>query len=126
MNWLKDKICFRYEFAHHGGHYNEKKTYAKHRRWWLLKIDGLVEWFDWGREIPDWLLPPNQPTATLRKKTHFDDCNQAVEVPLTIKNLELSGKMKTPEKIAWGKAMIEKSKQAKRIDYQVEGHPSFD
>lgn len=60
------------------------------------------------------------------ENTHFDLCNQAVEIPQTIRSLELSGKIKTPEKIAWAKAMIEKSKTAEKIDYQKVGHPSLD
>jgi hypothetical protein len=62
----------------------------------------------------------------VKKKTHFDSCNQSVEIPLTIRELERSGKINTPERVAWAKAMIEKSKTAEKIDYQKHGHPNLD
>ena len=65
-------------------------------------------------------------TMETKKRVHFDDCNQAVEIPITLKNMERSGRLNTPEKRAYAKGVLEQSQNHKRIDYQVHGHPTFD
>lgn len=71
-------------------------------------------------------FPEKKPVIMYPERTHFDLCNQAVEIPLTFKNMELDGKLNTPELRQLATDMIERSKRAQKIDYQVEGHPSFD
>lgn len=60
------------------------------------------------------------------KKTHFDMCDQEKEVALTLKNLEASGKLNTPQLKRWAKDKMEEAKHYPKIDYQVHGHPNFD
>jgi len=60
------------------------------------------------------------------KKTHFDMCDQEKEVALTLKALENSGKLNTPERRRWAKDKLEEAKHHPKIDYQKHGHPNFD
>lgn len=60
------------------------------------------------------------------KHTHFDMCDQEKEVSITLKNLELSGKLNTPQLKRWAKDKLEEAKLHPKIDYQVHGHPNFD
>ena len=65
-------------------------------------------------------------TMETKKKVHFDHLNQAVEIPITLKNMERSGRLNTPEKRNWARGILEQSKNHKVIDYQVHGHPTLD
>ena len=65
-------------------------------------------------------------TMETKKKIHFDHLNQAVEIPITLKNMERSGKLNTPLKRKWARGVLEQSQNHKVIDYQVHGHPTFD
>ncbi len=118
-------LCYKTKFVHWGGYYRDRKTYEVHPRWWWEKFQ------NWNMEPrAEYSKAPamriSNENAEFRKKTHFDMCNQSVEIPLTIRNLERSGKINTPDRVAWAKSMIEKSKQTNRIDYQKHGHPNLD
>lgn len=65
-------------------------------------------------------------TMETKKRIHFDSCNQAVEIPITLKNMERSGRLDTPMKRGWAKGILEQSQNHVAIDYQVHGHPTYD
>lgn len=62
------------------------------------------------------------------KKTHFDKCDQATEVALTIKNMEANGSLNTPQVREYARIKMAeiKNNPPPVIDYQVHGHPNFD
>ncbi len=118
-------LCYRTEFVHRSGYYSDKNTYSREARWWWRKIG---EYRD-SRKPVGFVAPAfkiETRTMETKRKIHFSDCNQAVETPITIKNLENAGKINTPELRAWARGAIEDSKNAKRIDYEKHGHPNFD
>ena len=118
-------LCHKTEFAHRGGYYAERDIYSLESRWWWKKVGEYKDSIK-----PIGFVAPAFKIATrtieTRKRVHFSDCNQSVEIPITIKNLERAGKINTPELRAWAKGTIEDSKNSKRIDYEKHGHPNFD
>ena len=62
------------------------------------------------------------------KNIHFDKLDQRTEVLQTLNNMELSGQLNTPEKIAIAPSQLSDiwSKARLILYYKVPGHPYFD